>query len=133
MVIDHLGSEYSVRIHFASFWSNTHSEWIVDRHAGQLLRCDVIITLPLNVIVIQLFTTGKRFEQRTSGLDYSRLTSVVTRRTSAVFGVKTGAQARIALSEVPALLTYNTYEVVLGAQGNLGVELYYNLNDQLVK
>ena len=89
MVIDHLGSEYSVRIHFASFWSNTHSEWIVDRHAGQLLRCDVIITLHLNVIVILLLTTGKRFEQRTSGLDYSRLTSVVTRRTSAVFGVKT--------------------------------------------
>ena len=77
--------------------------------------------------------SGKRFQQRTSGLDYSRLTSVVTRRKSAVFGVKTGAQARIALSEVPALLTYHTYEIVLGAQGNLGVMLYYGLNGQLMK
>ena len=50
-----------------------------------------------------------------------------------MFGVKTGAQAKIALSEVPALLTYHTYEVVLGAQGDLGVELYYGLNGQLVK
>lgn len=55
---------------------------------------------------------------KTGDRSYSSFVNSVSGSDSVVFGVKACKDARLALSEIPGITTYNTYEVIIGFDSN---------------